>query len=141
MEGGTAGEALCIPVNVPLKFFRRPLFPIISLRQREMMTNHALPLAQRRNYPAFFAALRIFKTEDPRISQSPSPDHRPITTSLFEHLLGQEGRGDIPISDHRDMDRPFDFPDQIPVRLAAKSLRSCPGMDRKSIDATALCNF
>ena len=141
MEGRTAGEPFRIPIDVPLKFFRRPLFPIIRLRQREMMTNHALPLVQRRSHSSFFPALRILKTEDPRISQSPSPDHHPVTTCLFEHLPDQEGRGDIPISDHRDMDRPFDFPDQIPVRLAAKSLRSCPGMDRKSIDATALCNF
>lgn len=140
MEGGTAGEAFRIPVDVPLKFFRRPLFPIISLCQREMMTNDALSLVQRRNHPPFLLLLRIFKAKDPRISQSPSPDHRPITTSLFEHLLGQEGRGDIPISDHRDMDRPFDFPNQIPVCPAAESLHPCPGMDGKGIDAAALCD-
>ncbi len=93
------------------------------------MTNHVLSLVQRRSRPAFLPTLRILETEDPRISQSPPPDHHPIAIRLFEHLLRQEGCGDIPIPNHRDTDGSFDFPNQIPVRPAAKSLRSCSGMD------------
>ena len=76
--------------------------------------------------------------KDPGVADSSPPNHHAIAARPVLHPDDIIGAEDVAVTDDRNRERLFDVCDDGPVRLAAKSLNGCPGMQDDSVNAAGL---
>jgi len=96
------------------------------------------PLARLRVALARCRTILLNLAKDPGIRRRRAADHDGVTTSLLDHTAGIFGSADIPVSDHRNLDRLLDCANPLPSRLAAIALLAGASMQGDGAQAAVL---